>query len=134
MTRCMHCLNVGVVHSVVLSYFNQDTLLKESLDEASMSKPYPADNQLEYLEEGFQLVALMVRGNAGERANACRLIIDIYIYIHVCLYIDWIIHHRLYSAYQRRHEERGREAQSVGYRGSKRRPPRAAGKDQAERD
>lgn len=28
-------------------------------------RPYPADNQLEYLEECFQIVALMVRGNAA---------------------------------------------------------------------
>jgi hypothetical protein len=28
-------------------------------------KPYPSNNQLEYLEECFQMVALMVRGNAA---------------------------------------------------------------------
>eukprot|EP01035_Chromulina_nebulosa_P017063 gene17063-22575_t len=27
--------------------------------------PYPIDNQLEYLEDGFQLIALLVRGNAA---------------------------------------------------------------------
>ena len=46
----------------------RDSLLNASgivaSDDAEV-KPYPADNQLEYLEECFQLVALMVRGNAA---------------------------------------------------------------------
>lgn len=34
-------------------------------DESNVLKAYPPDNQLEYLEEGFQLIALLVRGNAA---------------------------------------------------------------------
>ena len=34
-------------------------------DEETNFQPYPADNQLEYLEEGFQVVAVMIRANAA---------------------------------------------------------------------
>ena len=34
-------------------------------DESTTFQPYPANNQLEYLEEGFQVVAVMIRANAA---------------------------------------------------------------------
>lgn len=57
-------VNEGLPHAISTSSMHS---VGEDVSDGNTNdiNPYPIDNQLEYLEECFQVVALMVRGNAA---------------------------------------------------------------------